>query len=128
MSGKPRTRPNPAQYVAYCYGYRLPVSMREWVRNDVAGKGCATRMVLRWTVPCVLILAPLLSIPTTLYVHAGMTLPILIPFIYFAVALNRTWRRHRLIQHGLDPALADARLRAREADQRRTYEQRYGPR
>lgn len=129
MSSEPqRARPTAWQYVAYCYGYTLPASMREWVRDDLAGRGAATRMVIRMSVPAVLLLAPMLLIPTTLYVHASMTLPILIPFIYFAVALNRTWRRHRLAQHGLDPALADELLRAREADQRRAYEQRYGPR
>jgi hypothetical protein len=123
-----RTRPTPWQYIGYCYGRRLPESLNDWVCRDLAGRGAATRMVILAAVPCVLILAPLLLIPTSLYVHASMTLPILIPFIYFSVALNRVWRRHRLTQHGLDPALADQRQRAREADQRRAYELRYGPR
>ncbi len=34
-----RTRPNFLQYIGYCYGRRLPDSMRDWVRNDLAGKG-----------------------------------------------------------------------------------------
>lgn len=123
-----RARPNPWQYLTYSYGRRLPDPMLDWVRHDLAGRGAATRMVIRFGVLCVLILIPLLAVPTSLYVHASMTLPILIPFIYFSVALNRVWRRHRLAQHGLDPALADERQRAREADQRRAYEQRYGPR
>jgi hypothetical protein len=124
----PRTRPTVWQHVTYSYGRKLPDSMRDWVAEDLAGKGAATRMVIRVSVPCVLLLAPLLLIPTSAYVHASMTLPILIPFIYFSIALNRVWRRHRLTQHGLDPALADQRQLAREADQRAAYERRYGPR
>jgi hypothetical protein len=127
MSASP-TRPTLLQHIGYSYGRRLPDSMRDWVREDLAGRGAPARMVLIAAVPCLLLLAPLLLIPTTLYVHASMTLPILIPFLYFSVALNRIWRRHRLVQHGLDPALADERLRASQDAQRRAYEARYGPR
>lgn len=121
-----RTRPNALQYIAYSYGYVLPPAMEEWVKQDLAGKGAASRMVIRASVLCVLILIPFLFIPTSLYVHVSMTLPILIPFVYFAVALNRVYRRHRLSQHGLDPALADVLLRAREADERNAYLARHG--
>ena len=34
-----RRRPNGLQYVAYCYGRVLPDSMRDWVRQDLGGKG-----------------------------------------------------------------------------------------
>ena len=57
-------------------------------------------------VPAFLILAPFWLIPTTLDVHLSMTLPILIPFVYFSHALNKVWRRHMLRKHGLDPALS----------------------
>ena len=123
-----RRRPTALQYVLYCYGKTLPDSMRDWVSNDLAGPGAARRMVIRWTVPCVLILLPLLLIPTTLYVYISMTVPILIPFVYFAIALNKVWRRHRLAQHNLDPDLVDALARKRDAHIHRAYEERYGPR
>lgn len=128
MNNATKHRPTGLQYVLYCYGKRLPDSMREWVRNDLAGPGAARRMVIRWTIPCVIILVPLLLIPTTFLVYISMTLPILIPFIYFSIALNKVWRRHRLVQHGLDPALADVLERERDAHIHRAYEQRYGPR
>lgn len=76
-----RPRPNPWQYIRYCYGARLPDSMRDWVRNDLAGKGAAIRMMIRVAVPAVLVLAPFWLIPTSLDVHLSMTLPILIPFV-----------------------------------------------
>lgn len=126
--GPERDRPNAVEYVLYCYGKRLPDSMSGWVRNDLAGRGAVRRTVFRWSILCVLILIPMLFIPTTLFVHAGMTLPILIPFVYFSFALNTVWRRHRLTQHGLDPDLADELKREREAPMRATYEQKYGRR
>jgi hypothetical protein len=123
-----RSRPNALEYIRYCFGGRLPDSMQDWVRNDLAGEGAARRTIIRVTIPALLILGPLWLIPTTLYVHASMTLPILIPFVYFAHALNKVWRRHRLSQHGLDPDLVDELARKRDAPMHRAYEERYGPR
>ncbi|ORW04255.1 DUF5313 domain-containing protein [Mycobacterium kyorinense] len=121
-------RPGVIQYIRYCYGHRLPDSMRDWVRNDLAGKGATARMMIRVAVPAVLVLAPFWLIPTTLDVHLGMTLPILIPFVYFSHALNKVWRRHMLRMHNLDPDLVDERRRERDADMHRRYAERYGPR
>jgi hypothetical protein len=125
MSGD---RPNVIQYIRYCYGHRLPDSMRDWVRGDLAGKGATARMMIRVAVPAVLVLAPFWLIPTTLDVHLSMTLPILIPFVYFSHALNKVWRRHMLRVHDLDPDLVDARRRTRDAEMHRRYAERYGPR
>jgi hypothetical protein len=123
-----RTKPTAWQYIRYCYGGRLPDSMQDWVRTDLAGKGAAGRMMIRVAVPAVLVLAPFWLIPTTLEVHLGMTLPILIPFVYFSHALNKVWRRHMLQVHGLDPELADERARQRDAHIHQAYIERYGPR
>ena len=122
------SRPNVLQYLAYCYGRVLPDSMRDWVRNDLTGKGATFRTMIRVIIPAFLVLAPFWLIPTTLYVHAGMTLPIFIPYVLFAHALNKVWRRHRLGQHGLDPNLVDALARQRVAHIHRAYIARYGPR
>jgi len=123
-----RTRPAFFQFVRYCCGGRLPDSMRDWVRNDLAGKGASGRMMRRVVVPAVVVLAPFWLIPTTLEVHLGMTLPILIPFVYFSHALNKVWRRHMLAVHDLDPELVDELARKRDAHIHRSYIERYGPR
>jgi hypothetical protein len=129
MSSEPeRSRPSAMQYIAYCYGRVLPASMRDWVRNDLAGKGATRRTMIRAVIPAFLVLAPFWLIPTTLYVHASMTLPIFLPFILFAHALNKVWRRHRLAQHGLDPDVVDEYTRKRDAHIHRAYIERYGPR
>ena len=122
------TRPSLVQYIGYCYGRRLPDSMRDWVRNDLAGKGATVRMMVRVFIPAFLLLLPFWLIPTTLDVHLSMTLPILIPFVFFSHALNKVWRRHMLAKHGLDPSLVDERSRQKNAHIHRAYIEKYGPR
>ncbi|PJK20957.1 DUF5313 domain-containing protein [Mycolicibacterium goodii] len=123
-----RSRPNLWEYVTYCYGRRLPDSMRDWVRNDLAGKGATVRLMVRMAVPALIILAPFWLIPTTLYVHISMTLPIFIPFVFFSHALNKVWRRHMLAKHGLNPSLVDELSRQRNAHVHQAYIEKYGPR
>jgi hypothetical protein len=128
MNDRTRTKPNMLEYIGYCYGRRLPDSMRDWVRNDLAGKGATVRMMVRVFIPAFLILAPFWLIPTTLDVHLSMTLPILIPFVFFSHALNKVWRRHMLAKHGLDPTLADEHARRKNAHIHQAYIDKYGPR
>ncbi|MBU8832283.1 DUF5313 domain-containing protein [Mycolicibacterium goodii] len=123
-----RSRPNLWEYVTYCYGRRLPDSMRDWVRNDLAGKGATVRLMVRMAVPALIILAPFWLIPTTLYVHISMTLPIFIPFVFFSHALNKVWRRHMLAKHGLNPSLVDELSRQKNSHVHQAYIEKYGPR
>ena len=120
------TRPNPLQYVAYCYGKVLPASMRGWVRNDLAGKGARRRTLIRVTMPALLLIAPLWLIPTTTAMHLAMSALLFLPFLYFAHALDKIWRTHRLRQHNLDPELVDERARQRDAHIREAYRKRHG--
>jgi hypothetical protein len=121
-------RPNLWQYVTYCYGRRLPDSMRDWVRHDLAGKGAVRRHMVRVAIPALLVLGPIWLIPASVYVHAEMTLPIFIPFLLFAHALNKVWRRHRLAQHGIDPHAVDELKRKKDAHIHEAYIAKYGPR
>lgn len=123
-----RRKPNALQYIRYCYGRRLPDSMRDWVRHDLTGKGATTRVMVRAAVPTALILAPFWLLPAALDVHLTMTLPIFIALVYFSHALNKVWRRHMLGVHNLDPDLVDERARQRDAHLHRAYIERYGPR
>ncbi|CAN5850947.1 DUF5313 domain-containing protein [soil metagenome] len=129
MSDSARTKPNLFQLIGYCYASRrLPDSMLDWVRNDLAGPGATRRVMFRVFIPAFLILSPFWFIPTTLYVHLAMTVPILIPFVYFSHALNKIWRRHMLRVHGLDPGLVDAISRQKNAHVHQAYIDKYGPR
>jgi hypothetical protein len=125
MSAK-LTRPNPAHYLAYCYGKILPAQYRDWVRHDLAGTGARTRNLVRVMIPAALIVAPLWLIPATLGMHLAMSLLLLLPCVYFAHALDKIWRAHRLRQHGLHPDLVHEAERERDADRNREYRRRYG--
>lgn len=123
-----RRRPNALQYLRYCYGRPLPPELRDWVRNDLAGPGATVRMILRAVVPTTLILIPFWLLPADFLTHVTMTFPIWFMVILFAHALNKVWRKHMLRMHGLDPELADARKRERDAHIHRSYAERYGAR
>lgn len=125
---RPNPRPNVVQYLTYAYGRRLPDSMREWVKRDLAGPGALRRHMIRMAIPPLLVLAPLWLLPASLYVHLEMTVPIYAWAILMALALNKIWRRHRLAQHGLDPNLVDEIRREKDARMHEDYARRFGPR
>ena len=128
MGNPYRPKPNPWQFLRYCYGGRLPDSMRDWVTEDLTGKGATTRMMVRMFIPAFLIVAPFWFVPADFVVRMSMTIPILIPFIYFSHALNKIWRRHMLRIHGLNPGLVDEKAREKNAHVHDAYIARYGPR
>ena len=119
-------RPGPLAYVGYCYGRVLPGQYDDWVRRDLAGPGAQRRTFIRVTIPALLVIAPLWLIPASTGMHLAMSTLLLIPFLYFAHALDKIWRAHRRRQHGLDPALVDEKARARDASIREEYQRRYG--
>lgn len=122
----PAARPGPLEYIAYCYGKVLPAEYDDWVRTDLAGKGARRRNLIRVTIPAVLVITPLWLIPATLGMHLAMSALLLLPCVYFAHALDKIWRAHRLRQHGLDPELVDEADRQRDAHLREDYRRRHG--
>lgn len=121
-------RPTLWQYVTYSYGRRLPDSMKTWVSRDLAGVGAVRRNMIRMAIPPLLVLAPFWLIPASLYVHLEMTAPIYIWSVLMALALNKVWRRYRLVQHDLDPNLVDVLKRQKNAHMHEDYVRRFGPR
>ncbi|MFT4125264.1 MAG: DUF5313 family protein [Gordonia sp. (in: high G+C Gram-positive bacteria)] len=120
-----RDRPHGWQYLRYVYGARLPDSMRAWVARDLTGRWAPLRMVGWWLIPCVLLVLPFLFVPADWFTRITMFAPIPIAFVFFTVALNVVYRRHRLAQHGLDPDLTKHRERERNADLYDEYHRKY---
>jgi len=119
-------RPTLLQRIAYSYGKVLPAEMGDWVREDLTGKGAWPRTLARMSIPAILLVAPLWLFPAGVGLHLAMSSLLLIPFVYFAHALDKVWRAHRLRQHGLDPELVDERARRRDAHIREEYRRRHG--
>jgi hypothetical protein len=136
MANPNRPKPNAWQYLKYSYGGRLPDTMRDWVTEDLIGKGATLRIIVRMFIPAFLILIPVWFLPELLGLHGSSdlvirlsaTVPILIPVVYFSHALNKIWRRHMLVKHGIDPKLLDQALRQKNARLHADYEARYGRR
>ncbi len=138
MANPNRPKPSTFQYLKYSYGGRLPDTMRDWVTEDLVGKGATLRVVIRMFIPAFLILIPIWFLPELLNLHENgssdtvirlsATVPILIPVLYFSHALNKIWRRHMLVKHGLDPKLLADAERQKNAHIHASYEARYGRR
>ncbi len=103
-----QTRPGFGQKIGYLLGRPLPESMRDWVREDLTGPGHVRRYIVRGLIPILPLLVGFWFIPGALFIRGGMMLLILIPFVYFQIALIRVYRRHLLVNNGLDASLVDA--------------------
>ncbi|MCF8609927.1 DUF5313 domain-containing protein [Gordonia sp. HY285] len=110
------TRPGPLQKIGYLLGRPLPASMRDWVREDLTGPGHVRRYLVRGLIPVIPLLVAFAFIPGELWIRGGMMLLIIIPFLYFQIALIRVYRRHLLINNGLDASLVDA-VKFKRADE-----------
>ncbi|MFD4428468.1 DUF5313 family protein [Nocardia sp. NPDC058497] len=117
--------PNLWQRLRYVGGATLPPSMADWVRSDLTGPGATRRYLMRFLLPVLPVLCLFLLVPGPLWIGLSMMALLYLPLIYFTVALVYVYRRHRLVSHGFDPALADtAEVRRAEAE-RIAYETRH---
>lgn len=119
-------RPSLNQYFGYLFGRTLPDSMQGWVRNDLIGPGASVRYVLRFMLPVIAVLALFLLIPGPIWIPLAMMALLIIPLLYFAVALQNIYRRHRLLSHGIDPDLLEKKAQLRADRTREDYEKRHG--
>ena len=95
------------QRVAYDLGRELPTELHEWVVDDLCGPGAMERYLIRFVGPIVPFLLLILLFPGPMTLKLGLIVMMIVPLIIFTIALSWVWRRYRLVQHGLDPELAD---------------------
>ncbi|WP_336087291.1 DUF5313 family protein [Nocardia sp. SSK8] len=117
--------PNAWQRLRYVVGGTLPPTMSNWVRDDLTGPGATRRYLMRFLLPVVPVLCLFLLTPGPLWIGLSMMALLYLPLVYFTVALVYVYRRHRLVSHGLDPALAHAAERRRADADRVAYELRH---
>lgn len=103
-----RKRPDPARWLWYAFGGRLPDRYRDWVRHDVTDRGWrwryAAQIFIR-TLPflvagfVVMLLLPGVSVGLGL---AAMGLALVFT-LYLTLTSAGEFRNVRLVQHGLPP-------------------------
>ncbi|MEU1984660.1 DUF5313 family protein [Nocardia sp. NPDC019395] len=95
------------QRIAYDLGRELPADLHEWVVHDLCGHGAMERYLIRFIGPIIPFFILILLFPGPMTLKLGLIVMMIVPLIIFTIALAWVWRRFRLVQHGLDPDLAD---------------------
>ncbi|MGB3698038.1 MAG: DUF5313 family protein [Gordonia sp. (in: high G+C Gram-positive bacteria)] len=119
-------RPGFGQKIGYLLGRSLPASMQDWVIEDLTGPGHLRRYLIRGIVPILPLFLIFAFIPGGIWVKLGMIVLLLIPFVYFQLALGHIYRRHLMVNNGLDPALLETAKVVRADAVRNEYRDRYG--
>ena len=119
-----RTRPNAAQWLGYVLGRKLPMSMQDWVRHDLVGKGAVPRHLLRSMIPFLpIFIGFLVLFPGALWLRGAMVLLSVLLALFYTVAFMELNRARRLELHGLPSNLKSDRKRAALDSERVRYEQ-----
>lgn len=116
-----RKRPNPAQWVWYTVGGRLPEQYRTWVLHDVTARSWIWRHAAR----CTLMLAPLFAICLVLPLSWGLrfgafALVALVGYFYSFAYMDES-AEQRLAKHGYPYGLGKqirAEANAEETEER----------
>lgn len=104
-------RPNPAQWLWYAYGGRLPDTHREWVMHDVTTRRWLLRHLIRTATAALLplavvfvalaVFAPLPTWNIVIVVGIGLLF-----ILFYSVVAARNLVRVRLAKHGLSPEVS----------------------
>ncbi|ORJ92277.1 hypothetical protein A6F55_24345 [Prescottella equi] len=121
----PALTPTIRQHLGYLAGRTLPADLHDWVVRDITGPGATRRYAIRCLIPLAPILAALLLVPGPWLIRISMVLLLLLPFVYFLLALKNIYLRHRLVSHDLDPHLLNTHRQPRIDKERSNYETRY---
>lgn len=120
-------RPNPAQWVWYAFGGRLPDRYAEWVLHDVTCRTWVLRHIARALTQmspfCLLVL-----LPGPLSIRLSAIALGLLVGLFYSVCFMGEMAEHRLIKQGYPPGVGretrelhrDARRITKEAARRRT--------
>ena len=118
-------RPNPAQWLWYAVGGRLPAHLAPWVLHDVTARTWALRHVARGGVVLTPIAAGCLFFPGPLGLRLAMVLLVAIVGVYFSLSYVDESCELRAVKHGYEHGIAratrDARKGVKEEAERARY-------
>lgn len=118
-------RPNPAQWLWYAVGGRLPARLAPWVLHDVTARTWVLRHAARSLVLLTPIMAGCLLVPGPLALRLAMVLLVVIVGVYFSLSYVDESCELRAVKHGYSHGIAratrDARKEKKEAVERARY-------
>jgi UPF0716 family protein affecting phage T7 exclusion len=119
-------RPNPAQWVWYAVGGRLPARLAPWVLHDVTARTWVLRHAARGCVVLTPIAAGCLLVPGPIGLRLAMILLVAIVGVYFSLSYVDEGCELRAVKHGYEHGIAratrDARKHEDEAAERARYD------
>jgi uncharacterized protein DUF5313 len=118
-------RPNPAQWLWYAVGGRLPASLAPWVLHDVTARTWALRHAARGCVILAPIAAACLLFPGPLVLRLAMVLLVAIVGVYFSLSYVDESCELRAVKHGYEHGVARATREARNGDKEAAEQARY---
>lgn len=118
-------RPNPAQWVWYAVGGRLPARLAPWVLHDVTARTWALRHAARGCVVLAPIAAGCLLFPGPLGLRLAMVLLVAIVGVYFSLSYVDESCELRAVKHGYEHGIARATREARNSEKEEAERARY---
>lgn len=118
-------RPNPAQWLWYAVGGRLPARLAPWVLHDVTARTWVLRHAARGCVILTPIAAGCLLFPGPLGLRLAMVLLVAIVGVYFSLSYVDEGCELRAVKHGYEHGTARAIRDARKAKSEEAERARY---
>jgi hypothetical protein len=118
-------RPNPAQWLKYAVGGRLPEHLSAWVLHDVTCRTWVLRHAARATVVVGPLVIACLLVPGPLGIRLAMAGMAVIIGYYFSFSYLEESCEMRAARHGYEYGAARALRDAGRADERAAAEARY---
>lgn len=106
-------RPNPAQWLWYAVGGRLPERLAPWVLHDVTARTWVLRHAARGAVVLTPIAAACLLLPGPLGLRLAMVLLVAVVGVYFSLSYVEEGCELRAAKHGHRHGIARATREAR---------------
>lgn len=125
MTVSERQRPNPAQWIWYSLGGRLPDGCREWVLHDTTSRTWVLRHAARTTVLLGPLMAVWLLLPGPLWLRLLLVLMAgLVGYFYSFVYMEEA-AENRLAKHGYPRGTGKRMRRQAHAEEDELARQRY---
>jgi hypothetical protein len=118
-------RPNPAQWLWYAVGGRLPERLAPWVLHDVTARTWVLRHAARGCVILAPIAAGCLLFPGPLGLRLAMVLLVAIVGIYFSLSYVDESCELRAVKHGYENGVARATRDVRKEKKEEVARARY---